>query len=136
MHEDTLQCVFLQYTIFTVVAKTKKRRNCGFTVGEYKGSFLQNMKLPPWKILLANYWLSKHWDHEIVLEYLHISWTTSVDWSSFFCSETTEYCFFNLDSVGSLGVIVEMDETIVVKMKYERGRVLAQVWLFGSTGNP
>lgn len=113
------------------IPKTKKRRYCDFGVSDFNGTFLQNTKLPAWKIILfVNHWLSKHWDHVTVIKSLDISSRTSVDWRSF-CSEVTDFWFRNQDSIGGPGIVVEIDETLIVRRKYERGRVLSQVWLFG-----
>ena len=35
-----------------VVPKTRKRRFCGFSVSDNKGTFLDHSRLPPWKIVL------------------------------------------------------------------------------------
>lgn len=113
-----------------MVPKTKKRRYCNFTIGDYKGTFLQDAKLPPWKVILfTNHWLSSNWDISSATECLRISRTTCIEWRSF-CSEVTEYWLLNQDSIGGPGITVEIDETIV-KRKSDRGCVLAQVWLFG-----
>ena len=36
----------------SVVPKSKKRRFCGFSVSDYKGSFLDHTYIAPWKVLL------------------------------------------------------------------------------------
>ena len=56
--------------------------------------------------------------------------STSVDWRSF-CSEVTEWWFGNQDSIGGEGIEVEIDETLFVKRKYDRGRMLRQLWIIG-----
>ena len=61
---------------------------------------------------------------------LNLSSRTSVDWRSF-CSEVTDFWFSEQESIGGSGVICEVDETLIVRRKYGRGRVLSQVWLFG-----
>lgn len=61
---------------------------------------------------------------------LKISSRTSVDWRSF-CSEVTDFWFTEQESIGGPGIVVEIDETLIVRRKYGRGRVLSQVWLFG-----
>ena len=43
----------------------------------------------------------------------------------------TERWFDQQEPIGGPGKTVEIDETILVRRKYNRGRVLAQVWLFG-----
>ena len=92
-----------------VVPKTKKRRFCGFSVSDNKGTFLNHSHLPPWKIVLfVNHWVCKLWDHETVVTNLEISRTTSVDWRSF-CSEVTDHWLTEQNSIGGDGIVVEID---------------------------
>lgn len=115
------------YTIY----RTKKRRHCGFSASDYKGTFLEGSHFPPWKIVLfLNHWLSKHWNHETVVKSLGIGLCSSVSWSSY-CSTVTDLWFEEQDSIGGDGVIVEMDETVIVKMNYDNSLVLSQIWVFG-----
>ena len=109
----------------------KKRKQCDFTVSDYKGTFLEGTHLPVWQLLCFYcHWLQKKWDHQTVIECLKWSQHTSVDWRSF-CSEVTLDWLRNQDPVGGDGVVVEIDETFFVKRKYDRGRPLSSVWLFG-----
>ena len=113
------------------VPKTKRRRRCGYVVSDFKGSFLDETHLPPWKVLLfVNHWVRKIWDHHTVINSLKISSATSVDWRSF-CSEVTEYAFDNQEAIGGEGVIVEIDESHFGKRKFDRGRPLSNIWVFG-----
>ena len=113
------------------IPKTKKRKYCNFVVLDYKGSFLSGTNLDPWKIVLFIFSFCDHtWNHKTVIEILCISSKTSVDWRSF-CSKVTDSWFSNQKAIGGVGVEVEIDETLIVRRKYERGRVLNQVWLFG-----
>ena len=115
----------------TPIAKCKRRKTCNYTVSLYKGTFLSRTRLPPWEILLfVNHWIQKFWNHNTILECLHWSRSISVDWRSF-CSEVTLHWLHNQDTIGGPDIIVEIDETFFVKSKYERGRQLSQVWLFG-----
>ena len=92
---------------------------------------MEGSHLPAWQLLLfCNHWLRKQWDHETILECLKWSPNTSVDWRSF-CSEVTLEWFKNQQPIGGDDVVVEIDETFFVKRKYERGRNLSSVWLFG-----
>ena len=67
----------------------------------------------------------------IAPEWLNISSKTSVDWRSF-CSEVCSNWFLNQEQIGGEGVEVGIDETQLVRRKYERGRLLKDIWLFGS----
>ena len=108
-----------------VIPKTKKRRHCNYCFSQFKGSFLDNVHLPPWKIIVsAHHWLNNYWDHDAIIKGLHLSSRASVDWSSF-CSEETDHCIENQDAIDGPGIIVEIDETLIARRKYERGRVLA-----------
>ena len=62
---------------------------------------------------------------------MHISEKSSIDCRSF-CSEVCQNYLDHQEPIGSEGVIVEIDETLVVKRKYNWGIVLAQTWIFGS----
>ena len=65
-----------------------------------------------------------------MLSCLNISSKTSVDWRSF-CSEVCSDWFLNQEQIGGEGVEVEIDETQFVRRKYERVRLLKDIWLFG-----
>lgn len=113
------------------VPKKKKRRYCDFSISDSKGTFFQGVNLPLWKVVVfVNHWLSPHWDHHTVIHCLGISSKISVDWRSF-CSEVTEFWFQHQEAIGGPDTVVEIDETLIVRRKYGRGRVLCQVWLFG-----
>ena len=115
----------------TKIKKTKRFKRCTFKRRDFKGTFLERSHLKPWKIVLfANQWLSKHWDHHTVVKCLKITRKTSVDWRSF-CSEVTDKWFSEQEAIGGEGVEVEIDETLISKRKYQRGRILGQIWLFG-----
>lgn len=112
--------------------KTSKRtKRCDFYVSIFNGSFLSGSHLRPSQILLfVCSWLQKNWCHETVLQNLEMDRRSSTDWRSF-CSEVTEFWFDNQERIGGVDVSVEIDETLITKRKYNRGRALQQVWLFG-----
>ena len=39
--------------------------------------------------------------------------------------------FSNQEAIGGHGIIVEIDETLLVQRKHEKGSILNQIWLFG-----
>ena len=58
----------------TAVPGSRKKRRCGFKVSDYKGTFLNKVKIPPWKVLLfANSWLRKYYSGDLVLQNLDIT---------------------------------------------------------------
>ena len=112
------------------VPKSKKT-TCSFTISDFKGSFLKNTNILPWKIVLfVNHYFSHIWDHRVMLECLNISSRISVGWWSF-CLEVMDTWFNNQDSISGKGFEVEIDETVIVRRKFNRGHVLKQLWLFG-----
>ena len=116
---------------YRALPKSKRRKQCNFTVSDYKGTFLEGTHLPAWELVcFCNHWLQKVWDHSTIFECLKWSEHTSVDWRSF-CSEVTIDWLRKQEPIGNDGVVVEIDETFFVKRKYERGRPLSSVWLFG-----
>lgn len=113
------------------IAKIVKRRQCNFTTSEYKGIFLDGTHLKPSEIVrFVNHWLQKTWNYDTVFKCLNWVPSTSVDWRSF-SSEVTEWWVDNQDSIGGEEIEVETDETLFVRRKYDRGRMLRQLWVFG-----
>ncbi|RUS71147.1 hypothetical protein EGW08_021092 [Elysia chlorotica] len=61
---------------------------------------------------------------------LGLSKHTVVDWRSF-CSEVTDEWYRKQSPIGGPGVVVEIDETLITRRKYNRGRLPTQIWPFG-----
>ena len=113
------------------VPKTKRRRYCGFSVSDFKGTYLDKSKIPPWKVLLfINCWLRKRFVHAEVFQNLGLGREASVNWRSF-CSEVTNFYFENQPPIGGQDVVVEIDESKFGRSKYGRGRRIEGVWVFG-----
>ena len=115
----------------TKIPKSRKKRRCDFCVTEYRGTFFSGTSLPTWKIVLfVMHWLQIFFLHSTVVENLPINIHTSIDWRSF-CAEVAQYWQKNLKPIGGEGIFVEIDETLIARRKYERGRILKQLWVFG-----
>lgn len=112
--------------------KNKKRvKRCSFSVSTNKGTFLEKTNLQPWQVLLfCASWLRKTYKQSDAIENLEIKSEACVDWRSF-CSEVTLDWFEHQDAIGGENVVVEIDETVIVKRKQNTGRILKQLWLFG-----
>jgi len=109
----------------------KKRRSCGFSVSDRKGTFLDMAKVPPWKIVLfVNHFLSRYWDHKGVIESLHLSSATFVLWRSF-CCKVTDHWFANQAAIGGAGLEVEIDDALICRRRCRPNRVSEPIWLFG-----
>ena len=59
------------------------------------------------------------------------SCTTVVDWMQFCRDVCVNYFLQNPCRIGGEGVIVEIDESLFARRKYNRGRVVEQQWIFG-----
>ena len=117
-------------TLHTPKKSKRIRTRCTFSAADTKGTFISS-SIPKWKILLfINHFVSHLWDHKTVVTCLDISYKSSIDWRSF-CSEVCQYWFQNQEQIGGEGVEVEIDETQFVRRKYERGRAVRDIWLFG-----
>ena len=108
-----------------------KKRKCNFSISDFHGTFLDNCHISPWKILLfINCWLHKRFTHSEIYHNLDFSPQSSINWRSY-CSEVTLNYFENQPKIGGPGVIVEIDESKFGKSKYNRGRYVEGVWVFG-----
>lgn len=109
----------------------KKPKRCTFSISDRDGTFLGGSHLPSWKVVcFVNAWVRKSFCHSEVIECLGVASRTSVDWRSF-CSEVVLKWFEEQPQIGGEGVIVEIDETHFAKRKYERGKVLDSICIFG-----
>ena len=114
-----------------VIPKTKKWRRCNYSISDYHGTFLEHAELQPWQIVIFVYcWVQKNFHHTTVLRNVQICLESRVDWRSYY-SKVSEYWFNNQEAIGGDGIIVEIDESLVVRRKYNKGRKLVQTWLFG-----
>ena len=64
------------------------------------------------------------------MQQMKIGTHTAVDWNSFCCEVTLKW-FENQTAIGGQDIEVEIDETAIVKRRYNRGRCLQTVWVFG-----
>ena len=111
---------------------SKKREYCAYKISDNSGTFLGQVRIPAWKVVLfVNSWLRKSYSVALIKNNLNLSGTTIVDFRSF-CSEVTDHWLdYTLEPIGGPGIIVEIDETVCVKRKYNRGRVLQEIWIIG-----
>ena len=115
-----------------LIPGTRTRKKCGYKISDNHGTFLEKVKFSPWKVVLfANSWLRKWYNLNIIKINLGATNHTITDWRSF-CSEVTEYWLENnIEAIGGPGMIIEIDETVIVKRKNNKGRILKEIWIFG-----
>ena len=56
---------------------------------------------------------------------------TVVDWKQFCRDVCVSYFLNHPEQIGGAGRVVEIDESLFSKRKYNRGRVLQEQWIFG-----
>lgn len=97
------------------------------------GSFAFGSRLSIQKLLLLmHHWLSDS-ANKLVERELELTNKTVTHWFKFFRGICAFY-FSNISTnamIGGPGVIVEIDETLVAKRKYHRGRLINERWVFG-----
>ena len=81
-------------------------------------------------LIFINHFLSHLWDHKTIQTCLGLSSRIIVDWRVF-CAEVCAKWFDNQEAIGGENIEVEIDETQFVRRKYNRGRLLKDIWLFG-----
>ena len=80
--------------------------------------------------MFIHLFLDKGFHLTAAVRHLEISTRTAVDWNVFCCEVTVKF-FENQEAIGGQDIEVEIDETAVARRKYERGRIMRTVWVFG-----
>ncbi|XP_076057630.1 male abnormal protein mab-31-like isoform X2 [Oratosquilla oratoria] len=112
-------------------AKKKKKKQCTYSVSDYKGTFLERSHIQPWQLVcFINKWVLKNFSHEDAIRDLQFSTATSVHWRSF-CSEVCEEWYNHQEPIGGPGIVVEIDETLISRRHANVGKNLSQVRMFG-----
>jgi hypothetical protein len=107
------------------------KRACRKAKSVRSGSFFERSKLSLCDGMLFIHLWSKGYSEKLINEDFPFSYPTIVDWSRF-CRDLCLYHFENDNQViGGPGWTVEVDETLAVKRKYNRGRMVRAGWLFG-----
>lgn len=108
-----------------------RKRSCRKAKSVRYNSFFSGSKLSlPDCMLFIHLW-AKGYSEKLIADDFPFANKTVVDWSRF----CRDLCVFHFQSdvsiIGGPGCTVEIDETMAVKRKYDRGRALAAGWLFG-----
>lgn len=102
------------------------------TVGLKKASFFRSSLNPKIVFALSYFWI-KEYGRVADLSYeLGITSKTVVQWHQFFRDIPAMHYRRNRIRIGGVGITVQIDETLVTRRKYDRGRVIrSHQWLFG-----
>lgn len=107
------------------------KRTCRRSKSIRVNSFFDRSKLSLCECMLLLHLWSRGYTEKLICDDYEFSNKTVVDWFRF-CRELS-ICYYENDTamIGGPGCVVELDETLVVKRKYNRGRMLRDGWLFG-----
>lgn len=106
--------------------------NCRKEINVRKNTFFEGSHLRLGQILMIMFNFSRNTTdmNELKLKTGIKSYSTIVDWLSF-CREICELWIENHPAIlGGVGHIVELDEAVLVKRKYNRGRPVNECWVF------
>lgn len=106
---------------------------CMFKLSVKTGTIFNRSKISPDIILFIMYdWYMEVPAHKVAFEY-SISISSVSLWFNRFRTLASIFFFLHSDQkIGGAGSIVKIDECLLVRNKYRRGRTLAgQVWIFG-----
>ena len=107
------------------------KKCCRHTRSIRLGSFFENVGLGLCDSMLIIHLWAKRYIKKLVLEDFEFSKQTVVEWFKFCREICVNHFDDNQNLIGGPGSVVEIDETLIVKRKYNRGRMLASGWLFG-----
>ena len=114
------------FTWQCVMKDCRKRRQ---TIRE--GSLFERSKIPIWKIMAVLFEWAKGGIGADIAEDVGVDRASVVEWTSVGRRLMVEMLSMSGQAIGGDGTIVEIDETLVVKRKFNVRRVVPQQWLFG-----
>lgn len=108
-------------------------RPCDFQHSIRDNTFFDNSHLSVTQILRFIYMWSMDRFHQT--DYKHQldigSNSTVVDWKNYCRDICAEYLLANPTQIGGAGRVVEIDESLLVRRKYNVGRLVREQWVFG-----
>ena len=112
-------------------------RTCRKDTSIRKGSFFEHSHLTISQIIrLIYFWAFEIDKQSFMLRELKIgSQNTVVDWKNFCRDICAEWYIAHPVKIGGVGHIVEIDEAMFVRRKYNRGHLVREQWIFGGIDN-
>lgn len=95
------------------------------------GSFFEHVRVSLCDAMLLLHLWAKGYLEKLILDDYEFARQTVVDWFRFCRDVCVEHFGDEQGVIGGPGCVVEIDETLAVKRKYNRGRMLSAGWLFG-----
>jgi len=116
-----------------------KRRECRKKIGYRAGTFFEGARLSAKDIFHLSYFWSLDCSityEQIAKELLRddnstLGPNTIVVWMNFFREVCARYFIDHPAKLGGVGKVVEIDETLITRRKYNRRRFTGEQWLFG-----
>ena len=113
------------------------RQQCRASFSIRKGSFFEKSHLHLWQILSLTYCWSIECgrsrglsQEQIIIELEISSEHTVVDWKQYCRDICVQYFTNHPQQICGVGHVVEIDESLFAKRKYNRGHRVAEQWIF------
>ena len=104
---------------------------CRKRVSLFNSSYLKNMKLELSKFILLTYSFCLDINQHIAAELFDITPKTVSIYYDYFNTVISNFLINNPVSIGGLCKTVQIDEAVVLKRKYNRGRSVPTIWMLG-----
>ena len=111
---------------------------CRKTINIRKGSFFEQSHLHLWQLIsLTYYWsvdcgTTRGFSQDQIMKELEIGSAHSiVDWKQFCRDVCVDYFLNHPEQLGGPGRVVEIDESLFSRRKYNRGQLVRGQWVFG-----
>ena len=95
------------------------------------GSWFEESKLAIDDVLIVTYCWIERYANKQTARLARVSPNTVTDWMNFCREVCMEVCVDESTSLGGVGKIVEIDESMFGKRKFNRGKPMKQMWVFG-----
>ncbi len=96
-----------------------------------RNSFLENARVKLDDFVILTYLWAANATVKLTAEVTELSKPTVIDWFNFLRDVCTNWMRDHPPIVGGIGHVVEIDESVVSKAKYNRGRRVPERWIFG-----
>lgn len=103
----------------------------GHKVSPRAGSFWQNFNLPLAKLLQLAFFWSYNIPNKTCEDFTGLHIQAVIQWYQYFRDVCSHYLVQNPIMIGDPNVIVELDQSLMAKRKYNMGHPVPERWVFG-----